>query len=446
MESLGLVMGQSIAVMNTKGGVGKSTVVMGLAETLSVYHQKNVLIVDSDSQTSITIMMMSMERWEQIERDRNTLLDYLSNMVLGPADADWKPHVAANVSDVDDAKSVYIIPSHMKLSLFEREVSAERRHAKLRVAIRDFLAEARHYFDIILVDCPPGLSVVTECWLREADFFLPPTKPDYLSVRGLEILKRFKEFSSKHGFAELAGVLINMKDGWIDTEDQWHTKLAADASNRCFSTPIYRRPYIQKAADYDERMRTFAAKYPGDAGESFRRLADELLSRLAKAAAVQRFAATAEAPAGPAEREPRATAVEPREPEPVHATVAPIMVNSEEQAAPPEPSERVIKEYVVEGRPGPLYPGEPTDLGPPVLPDRPEFMEVAPSEPDQIGGGSLSGAIVDAAIGLDEPFTEDVGAADDDRRQREADSEPAMASPDEPVDLVRRAPANDDAA
>ncbi len=280
-------MGQSIAVMNTKGGVGKSTVVMGLAETLSVFHQKNVLIIDSDSQTSISIMMMEMARWEKMEQERCTLLDYLSNMVLGPADADWKPHVASNVSDVDDAKTVYLIPSHMKLSLFEREVSAERRHSRLRTAVRDLLDEAKRYFDIILIDCPPGLSVVTECWLRESDFFLPPTKPDYLSVRGLEILKRFKEFSNKHGFASLIGVLINMKDGWIETEDHWHRKLAEDPTNKCFTTPVYRRPYIQKAADFEPESRTFVAKYPGDAGQCFRQLADELLSRMAQVEAAK---------------------------------------------------------------------------------------------------------------------------------------------------------------
>ena len=51
-------MGHSIAVMNTKGGVGKSTVVMALAETLSAFHRKNVLVIDSDSQTSISTMLI----------------------------------------------------------------------------------------------------------------------------------------------------------------------------------------------------------------------------------------------------------------------------------------------------------------------------------------------------------------------------------------------------
>ena len=61
-------MGHSIAVMNAKGGVGKSTVVMALAETLSTFHKQNVLVIDSDSQTSISVMLMHMSRWEELER------------------------------------------------------------------------------------------------------------------------------------------------------------------------------------------------------------------------------------------------------------------------------------------------------------------------------------------------------------------------------------------
>ena len=274
-------MGQSIAVMNTKGGVGKSTVVMALAETLSAYHGKNVLVIDSDSQTSMSSMLMHISSWEHMERQNRTLVDYMMNMVLGEANADWKDFVASGVSDVEDARSVYLVPSHMELSLFEREVSAQKRETELRTTVRSLLAEATRMFDVVLVDCPPGLSLLTECWLREVDFFIPPTKPDYLAVRGLAILKKFREQYADEGFAKLLGVLVNLKDGRIASEEDWHAKLLADPENRCFQGHIPRRAYIQRAADFESGKRTYIAKYPGDAGQSIRAVTQEVLSRLA---------------------------------------------------------------------------------------------------------------------------------------------------------------------
>ena len=341
-------MGHSIAVMNTKGGVGKSTLVMALAETLSAIHNKNVLVIDSDSQTSMSSMLMHIESWEQMERQHRTLVDYLTTMTLGRGDAQWTDFVARGVSDVEDARSVYLIPSHMELSLFEREVSAQRREAELRQVVRKLLDETMRMFDIVLIDCPPGLSLLTECWLREVEYFMPPMKPDYLAVRGLGILKKFRDDFSEQGFAELLGIVINMKDGRIASEDVWQARLMADPENRCFKTQIPRRAYIQRAADFDLGKRTYIAKYPGDAGSSIRAVTMEMLGRLgtnaaartaamapAKSAQETAKAAAAARPvaAGPATApSPVSAAAPPPTPVPASAVPAPAV------ASPPRPA------------------------------------------------------------------------------------------------------------
>lgn len=276
----GVSMGPSIAVMNAKGGVGKSTVVMSLAETLSVYHRKNVLVIDSDSQTSISVMLMHMSRWEEIERSKRTLVDYLAEMVLGEGNADWRDFVATRVSDVEDAEGLYLIPSHMELSLFEREISGRQLYDRLASVVRALLDDASRYFDVIFVDCPPGISVLTETWLRQCDFFLPPTKADYLSHRGLSIIRRYRDLARGGPFAENLGILINQKDGRVKSEEEWHQRMLADPESRCFANSIPRRAYIQRAADFDAGKRTYLSKYPGDAGEAMRRVAAELLERI----------------------------------------------------------------------------------------------------------------------------------------------------------------------
>src|SRR5262245_32475064 len=103
-----------IAVMNTKGGVGKSTLVLALAETLSTFHGKNVLIVDSDSQASASAMLMTTQALFKLQQDGLTIVDYLVKTVLGEEKVDWPRFVVRDLSDIDDARSVYLIPSDME--------------------------------------------------------------------------------------------------------------------------------------------------------------------------------------------------------------------------------------------------------------------------------------------------------------------------------------------
>ena len=273
-------MRNTIAVMNTKGGVGKSTVVLALAETLSAFHGKNVLIIDSDSQASASAMLMTTASLFKLQQDGLTLVDYLVKTTLNDEKTDWPKFVVRDVSDIDDARSVYLIPSDMELTLLEREVSKGGHHSRLRTNIKGLLEAVRPVFDIVLVDCPPGLSVLTECWLREADFHLSPTKPDYVSVCGLEVFRRFKTLNPEMGFAENIGVLISMKDKLSPSDDDYHRWLAQNPDNRCFEQPVPRSNALQDAARFSTQQRSYMAKYPGDAGHSMRALAKEVLERV----------------------------------------------------------------------------------------------------------------------------------------------------------------------
>jgi chromosome partitioning protein len=274
-------MRNSIAVMNTKGGVGKSTIVLALAETLATYHGKNVLVIDSDSQATVSSMLMTIPNLHKLQHDGLTLVDYLVARVLQNEAADWPRFVVRNVSDVDDSRTVFLIPSDMQLTLFEREVSKESLHGRLRAVIGALLTEARKVFDIVLIDCPPGLSVLTESWLREADFHISPTKADYVSVCGLEVFRRFKSLNPEMGFAENMGVLINMKDLASPSEEDYHAWLLGNPENRCFNQVVPRAMALQEAARFHSPERSYFAKYPGETGKALRQLSEEVLARMA---------------------------------------------------------------------------------------------------------------------------------------------------------------------
>ncbi len=275
-------MGRStIAVMNTKGGVGKSTLVLAIAETLTALYGKSVLIIDADSQASVSSMLMTPTRLHKLQSDSATIVDFLAGTVLQREPLDWRRFVVAGSSDVDDASGLYLIPSDMQLTLFEREVSAEAQHVALRATISALLAGVRPLFDIVLIDCPPGLSVLTESWLREADFHLSPTKPDYISVCGLEVFRRFKSLYPELGFAENLGVVINMMDPTNAQDRDYEAWLRGRPDNRCFTEAIQRSMALQHVTQFMPEGRSWIAKYPGAVGASIRSVCAELLARVA---------------------------------------------------------------------------------------------------------------------------------------------------------------------
>jgi chromosome partitioning protein len=273
----------TIAVMNTKGGVGKSTLTLALAETLSALHRKTVLIVDADAQASVSAMLMSAVNLHKLQTDGLTIVDLLGGAVLRQQPLDWPKVVVGGVSDVDDARTVYLIPSDMQLTLLEREVSKESMHAALRATIGGLLTAARSMFDVVLIDCPPGLSVLTECWLREADFYMAPTKPDYISACGLEVFRRFRALNPEMGFGENLGVVINMRDANAPEDVEYERWLRQNPENRCFTRAIGRTTGLQHASGYQTRDRSYQAKYPGEAGLAIREITQELLQRMAAA-------------------------------------------------------------------------------------------------------------------------------------------------------------------
>lgn len=278
----------AIAVMNTKGGVGKSTLVLALAETLSCFHNKNVLVIDGDAQSSVSSMLMTVANLHKLQSEGLTMVDFLVAGVLNNRPVEWTRFVVRNVSDVDDARTVFLLPSDMQLALFEREVSKQNLHGRMRQSIAQLLAEARKLFDVILIDCPPGLSVLTESWLREADFHISPTKADYVSICGLEVFRRFKALNPEMGFARNMGVIVNMKDQNSAADEDYHAWLRSDPDNRCFVQAVPRLNAMQDAARFQTTERSYSAKYPGAVGSAMKALASEVVQRMTETQAAAR--------------------------------------------------------------------------------------------------------------------------------------------------------------
>jgi chromosome partitioning protein len=255
---------------------------------LTAIFNKTVLVIDSDSQASVSSMLMTSIRLHKLQSEATTIVDLLANTVLQKQPLDWPRYVVGGSSDIDDASGLYLIPSDMQLTLFEREVSKEAQHGALRQTIQGLLAGVKSAFDIVLIDCPPGLSVLTEAWLREADFHVSPTKPDYISVCGLEVFRRFKTLNPEMGFAENLGVVINLMDPTGAQDRDYDAWLRERADNRCFTQSIHRSIALQHITQFSPEGRSWLGKYPGAVGASIKAVSLELLQRVdaANAAAV----------------------------------------------------------------------------------------------------------------------------------------------------------------
>ena len=88
--------------------------------------------------------------------------------------------------------------------------------------------------------------MLTECWLREADFCLSPAKPDYLSTHALQFLQQFGRRDAEMGFSESLGVVISMKDAYSAEDEQFDRWLRHHLKDRCFEQTI---PRAAAAAD-----------------------------------------------------------------------------------------------------------------------------------------------------------------------------------------------------
>jgi chromosome partitioning protein len=228
-------------------------------------------------------MLMRPDWVHTIQSQGRTVVDYFIAAVLKDERASWTSFVSGGVSDVDDARTIDLMPGGGHLTLFEREVSKVGFESKLRHIVRNLLVEARRTYDFVLIDSAPGLSVLTECWLREVDFYLSPSKPDYISTHGLQFLGQFSQRDTDMGFAECLGIIITMKDVNAFEDAQYERWLRQHSKSPCFDQVVPRATSLQTAAHFCPRPRSYWAKYPGETGKALRQLSAELLVRHAAA-------------------------------------------------------------------------------------------------------------------------------------------------------------------
>lgn len=193
-------MAKVITFINMKGGVGKTTLAVNCAYTLSKEENKRVLLIDMDPQMNATQYSLTSEQVEKIIENRTlSVYKFLSS--------EYKVNPNEDFDFIfKSANSFDIIPS----SLYIMNLNLMSNPCKLNQFIKEHLSDK---YDVIIIDCPPTISEYTKISLLASDMYLVPIKADPLSMFGLPILNNYVNEIIKKDFGhdiKFLGIVLNM--------------------------------------------------------------------------------------------------------------------------------------------------------------------------------------------------------------------------------------------
>jgi len=281
-------MARVVSLINLKGGVGKTTTTVALAETLAATYGKKILVIDLDPQTNATTVLIGEKKWKTLNEKGFTLATLFKDALeSGAKKFDLQNTLQKRVSDVEGAQKVDLLPSSLDLiDVQDKLASAPTGQFYsvtpidiLRLAVKSVLDD----YDLVLVDCPPNLGIITLNGLRISEGYIIPTVPDVLSTYGIpQILTRVSNFSKEIGETVTPlGIVITKFQENSTVHVNVRKNLIKENAPPVFKSVTRQANQIAAAAEIQTTRRTLKQKYGyGDLAESYIKLAKEVLERL----------------------------------------------------------------------------------------------------------------------------------------------------------------------
>ncbi|MGC6448676.1 MAG: ParA family protein [Rubripirellula sp.] len=224
---------RSIAVINQKGGVGKTTSSVNLAAALAESGRR-VCLLDLDPQAHASLHLGI-----AAHGDSPSMYEVLCGDVA----------LEQARQTVENHPNISVVPSNLDLAAAELELAGE---VGREMILRDRLAEDHQSFDYLILDCPPSLGVLTLNALVAVQEVFLPLQPHFLALHGLSKLLRTVEVVSRrlNSRLRLTGVMLCMYES--------NTRLAAEVStdvDEFFQVSKSSRDFFRQAKFFETRIR-----------------------------------------------------------------------------------------------------------------------------------------------------------------------------------------------
>ena len=252
-------MAKTVAVLNQKGGVGKTTTAVNLAACIGAKGKK-VLLVDIDPQGNST---------SGFGIDKRAIKVSSYDVLVGNNKA--KEAVVKT-----EFQGVDLMVSNMNLAGAELEIIDIKNRESL---LKSALAAVWEDYDYIVLDCPPSLGLITLNALTASDTFLVPIQCEYYALEGLsQLMATVRNIKRLYNpYIELEGVLLTMYDGRLNLTQQVVEEVKKFFPKKVYSVTIPRNVRLSEAPSFGQPIIYFDRRSKG--AEAYMDFAEEFLSK-----------------------------------------------------------------------------------------------------------------------------------------------------------------------